>query len=162
MMKWRGRATRLKGHPEPREGEKGASRPQIFVILLTRPIQTHWKCATYLVHRQVSTRVRKVLLLHLQQEISCPNAHLRPNRIHLILKTERFWMQYFWPGDFPDAISRGHELWLNVWQMPDHRNQMSGKSSFGPVTAADLTDGNTLVLVGPCDIFRSDNCQRQN
>lgn len=68
----------------------------------------------------------------------------------------------FWPGDFPDAISRGHELWLNVWQMPDHSNQMSGKSSSGLVTAADLTDGNTLFSVGPCGIFHSDNCQGQN
>lgn len=46
--------------------------------------------------------------------------------------------------------------------MRNHRNQMSGKTSFGPGTAADLTDGNILFLVGPCDIFHSDNCQRQS
>lgn len=50
---------------------------------------------------------------------------------------------------------------LNACQMPDHSNQMSGKTSFGTITAADLTDGKTLFLVGPCDIFNSDNCQRQ-
>lgn len=40
-----------------------------------------------------------------------------------------------------EAIYIARELWSKSWHIADHRNLMSGKTSFGPIITAELTDG---------------------
>lgn len=118
-------------------------------------IKIYWKSTFYLVHWHILTGVRNINPSSLS---TCSfNSTWNSSDLENCTVLDEVFGQ-----DFPDDISRGHKLCLRSWQMPGHRNQTGGKASFGPVTAADLTDGNTLFWEGPCDIFSFDNCQREN
>lgn len=141
--------------------QEGPFMTQIFHIFLAQHIKTSWKSTFYLVPWHILTGVRNInpSSFVTVNELSTCSFNSTQNSSDL---ENRAVLDAVFGCDFPDALSRGHELCQNVWWMPGHWNQMGGKASFVPVTAADLTDGNSLFWEGPCVIFSFDNCQRQN
>lgn len=72
------------------------------------------------------------------------------NWCHLLLKVNQmqawdfFWWETTWESQKPSTYAR--QLWSHSWHTVDHRNLMSGKTSFGPIIAADWRGWNAAML----------------